>query len=193
MIGLNDVNNRQRYQRSAANFSRVVAGVTDWDAPTPVTEWTARDIVGHLTTWLPGLLGSGAPIAFVPIPDARRDPVAAWAGIDGQVQAILDDEELAGSPFTSTYFEPMSVGEVIDRFFTSDVVFHTWDLAKASGQDPQLDEQYIGAAYDGMQQMSETIRESGQFGEQQPVPEDATPVEEFFAFIGRNPRWTPPA
>ena len=36
------------------------------------------------------------------------------------------------------------------------------------------------------------IQGSGQFGEQQPVPDDATTQERFFAFIGRDPRWTPP-
>ncbi|HOT57104.1 MAG TPA: hypothetical protein PL014_08175, partial [Ornithinibacter sp.] len=30
--------------------------VSDWDAPTPVREWVARDIPEHLT-WLGGFLG----------------------------------------------------------------------------------------------------------------------------------------
>ena len=37
------------------------------------------------------------------------------------------------------------------------------------------------------------IRASGQFGQQQPVPDDASVQERFLAFIGRDPRWAPPA
>lgn len=39
--------------------------------------------------------------------------------------------------------------------------------------------------------MADMIRGSGQFGVQQDVPADASVVEKFFAFIGRDPRWTP--
>ncbi|MEZ5230509.1 MAG: maleylpyruvate isomerase N-terminal domain-containing protein, partial [Acidimicrobiales bacterium] len=46
------------YPAIADRFGAVVDSVNDWDAPTPVPEWRARDIVDHLTTWLPGLLGS---------------------------------------------------------------------------------------------------------------------------------------
>ena len=66
-----------------------------------------------------------------------------------------------------------------------------FDLARASGQDPELDEDYIAGAYAGMTGMADLIRGSGQFGVQQDVPADASVVEKFFAFIGRDPRWTP--
>ena len=44
-----------------------------------------------------------------------------------------------------------------------------------------------------MQAQAEMIRASGQFGQQQPVPDDASVQERFLAFIGRDPRWAPPA
>ena len=64
---------------------------------------------------------------------------------------------------------------------------------RATGQDDRLDEDYLAGALAGMQARAEMIRASGQFGEQQPVPDDASVQERFFAFIGRDPRWTPPA
>ena len=94
--------------------------------------------------------------------------------------------------FEHEHIGRMPLPQMLDQFFTSDVVFHTWDLARATGQDDSLDEDFIAGALAGMGQMEEMIRGSGQFGEQQPVPDDATTQERFFAFIGRDPRWTPP-
>ena len=45
-----------RHREVAGRFTDLVRGTTTWDAPAPVEGWTARDVVEHLTTWLPGLL-----------------------------------------------------------------------------------------------------------------------------------------
>ncbi len=187
-----DLSIPERYRAAAAAFTERVQGTTDWDVPTPVKEWCARDVVGHLA-WLPGMIGGGSSVTFEPIPSADLDPVATWAALDRQVQALLDDPATADLIYSSQFIGTKPVPEVVDQYFTSDVIFHTWDLARATGQDDQLDEAFIAGAYAGMQQMGEMIRASGQFGEQQPVPDDATVQEQFFAFIGRDPRWTPPA
>ncbi|MBP6996078.1 MAG: TIGR03086 family protein [Phycicoccus sp.] len=187
-----DLSIPERYRAAAAAFTDRVQGTTDWDVPTPVKEWHARDIVGHLA-WLPGMIGGGSSVTFEPLPSADDDPVAAWAALNRQVQALLDDADTADLVYSSQFIGTKPVPEVVDQYFTSDVIFHTWDLSRATGQDDQLDEGFIAGAYAGMQQMGEMIRSSGQFGEQQPVPDDATVQEQFFAFIGRDPRWTPPA
>lgn len=82
---------------------------------------------------------------------------------------------------------------LIDRIFTGDVFFHTWDLARSSGQDDTLDADLVHEALLGMRAAEDVLRPSGQFGEQQPVPAGATEQEELFAFLGRDPRWSPPA
>lgn len=183
----------ERYRAIAATFTDRVRGTTDWDAPTPVEEWQARDIVGHLIGWLPGMIGGGSSVTFEPVPSVQDDPVAAWTAFDAQVQALLDDPATNELIYSSQGIGTKPVPEVIDQYFASDVHFHTWDLSRASGQPDGLDPEFIAGAYAGMQQMGEMIRASGQFGEQQPVPEDATVQEQFIAFIGRHPRWTPPA
>ena len=67
---------------------------------------------------------------------------------------------------------------------------HTWDLARASGQDDTLDEAECAEVLAGMQQMAPVIRASGQFGDQQPVADDASAQEKLIAFIGRDPHWS---
>jgi hypothetical protein len=73
-------------------------------------------------------------------PSAEADPVAAWQVHADAVQRLL------GGPKAATSLRHPMVGEVpllvaVDRFYTTDVFMHTWDLARATGQDEQLDPQ----------------------------------------------------
>lgn len=181
----------ERYRVISERFSAVVRGVADWDAPTPVKEWRARDVVGHLAGWLPAMVHAGSSFRFTDGPSAETDPVGAWEALDPQVRHLLSDpavaEILHSNPHTGA---DRPLPEVVDQVFTGDVFFHTWDLARASGQDDTLDPDLIHAAFTSMSAMEEQLRPSGQFGQQQPVPEDATEQEKLFAFLGRDPRWT---
>ncbi|GAA1489841.1 maleylpyruvate isomerase family mycothiol-dependent enzyme [Brachybacterium sacelli] len=176
----------------ARGFTRTVHGVTDWDAPTPVVEWRARDVVGHLATWLPALIHGGSTFRFAEGPSIEEDPVGAWTQLSTQVQDLLEDpaaaEYLHSNPHTG---QDRPVPEVVDSVYTADVFFHTWDLARSSGQDDTLDPDLVHDAFTGMSAAEEQLRPSGQFGQQQPVPDVATEQEELFAFLGRDPRWTP--
>lgn len=192
MTSLTEMSVVDRYRSAADTFTDRVRGTHDWDAPSPVAEWRARDVVGHLTTWFPALLASGSPVRLDPAPSAEEDPVAAWAGVERQVRTLLEDPGSEQVVFSHEHIPTMPLPAMIDQFFTSDVVFHTWDLARATGQDDRLDEEFIAGALAGMSAQAEFIRGSGQFGDQQPVPDDATTQERFFAFIGRDPRWAPP-
>ena len=46
MEGLGAMSPAERYAAAADNFTRLVGGVSDWDGPSPVKEWTAREVVG---------------------------------------------------------------------------------------------------------------------------------------------------
>ena len=183
----------ERYGVIADGFARTVRGVTDWDAPTPVAEWRARDVVGHLVTWLPAMIHGGSSFRFAEGPSADQDPVGAWAHLDDQLRALFADPAadryLHSNPHTGS---DRPLPGVIDEFFTGDVFFHTWDLARSSGQDDRLDPGMVHDAYTGMSAAEEYLRPTGQFGQQQPDPKGATEQEKLFAFLGRDPRWTPP-
>ncbi|SMC87878.1 TIGR03086 family metal-binding protein [Janibacter indicus] len=193
MSSLAELSVADRYRSAADGFARRVAGTSDWDSPTPVAQWRARDVVGHLTSWLPALVASGCEVRLDPVPSAEEDPVGAWAGLDAQIRSLLDAPATEEVVFQHEHIGRMPLPQMLDQYFTSDVLFHTWDLARATGQDDRLDEDYLAGALAGMQAQAEMIRASGQFGQEQPVPDDASVQERFFAFIGRDPRWTPPA
>ena len=175
----------------AGRFGELVRGapVALWDAPSPVPEWTARDVVRHPLTWLPGFLQGGAGVTLAPGPSVDEDPVSAWQAHADAVQALLDDPDTAGRTLSNPYIGDLPLETAIDRFYTGDLFLHTWDLARATGQEPQLDEQRSAEMLQGMTQMEEILRSSGQYGPRVDVPAGASAQDRLVGFIGRDPGW----
>jgi len=181
----------ERHRSMAAGFTARVLGAKDWDAPAPVEGWVARDVVRHLVEWLPGLLSGGSDVVLAAGPSADVDPVAAWQVHCDAVQELLDDPATPARMLTNQYIGELPVDAAVDRFYTTDVFMHTWDLARATGQDDRLDEATCAALLAGMEPLDEMLRMSGQYGPRVPVPDSADAVTKLMAFIGRDPNWEP--
>ncbi len=181
----------ERHRRFAGTFTERVHGVRDWDAPAPVDGWTARDVVDHLTTWFPGFLADGSDVTLPAGPSAADDPVAAWTHHADAVQAVLDDPASAARIFENPHTGASPLPDAIDRFYTSDVFLHTWDLARATGQDDQLDVHTCEQMFAGMEPMAEVLYASGQYGPRVEVPEDNDVQTKLLGLIGRDPSWRP--
>lgn len=176
------------YVATADRFGSVVDAVTDWDAPTPVPEWHARDIVDHLTTWLPGLLGSCGVALPAGDPD---DPVGSWHRQDAALRSLL--AERGSEELTHAFLGTKPLAEMLAQVYVADVFLHTWDLARAAGLDDRLDPARCEAMVTGMAQMEDVIRGSGHYGPAWPLPlADTDPQRRLIAFIGRDPDWHPP-
>lgn len=181
-----------RHREVAGAFTDRVLGTRSWDAPAPVAGWTARDVVAHLTEWFPGFLAAGAGVELARGPSATEDPVAAWRMHAEAVQALLDDPATPGRVLANPHIGEMPLDVAVDRFYTVDVFMHTWDLARATGQDDRLDAELCAELLAGMEPMEDVIRSSGQFGRRVPVPPGADPQTALLGFIGRDPSWRPP-
>ncbi|WP_226345566.1 TIGR03086 family metal-binding protein [Agilicoccus flavus] len=176
----------------AGAFTDVVAGVADWDAPAPVEGWAARDVVDHLTTWLPALLDGGSDARLPAGPPVEADPAAAWRAHAAAVQELLDDPRTASKLLSNPHIGELPLPTAIDRFYTSDVFMHTWDLARASGQEVRLDPDVCAEMLAGMSGMEDVLRGSGQYGPRVDVRDDAPVQDRLMGFIGRDPAWRPP-
>lgn len=172
----------------AGHFAEVAAaaGPRGWDAPAPVPGWTARDVVGHLVDWFAGFLVTGSGIEL-PAVDVGTDPAGAWRRRAADVQALLDDE--GDRRFAHPHTGEAPLAEAIDRFYTADVFMHTWDLARALGVEPELDEARCAEMLAGMAPVEEMLRASGQYGPRVPVPDGASAQDRLMGFIGRDPAW----
>ena len=177
----------ERYQRVAGEFSSRVRAVPSdaWDNPSPCEGWTARDVVGHLTGWIPGFFGAHG-LEFPPVPSVQDDPVAAWETVRATLTEALADPAVAART-VETPFSSQSLAETVDMIVTGDVFTHTWDLARATGQDETLDPeqlQLMVAAIGAMPE--EAMRADGMFGPPIEVPSDADDQTKFLASVGRR-------
>ena len=180
----------RRHRLIADDFARRVHGTTDWSATAPVPGWAARDVVGHLVEWLPALVAGGSDVRLPDVPSPAEQPVAAWDAHQQAVQGLLDDPETAAAPFSNPHTGSMPLGQAIDRFYTSDVFLHTWDLARATGQDETLDPDLCAEMLAGMEPIDDLLRSSGQYGPKVPVAVDADVQTRLIGFIGRDPAWS---
>ncbi len=174
------------HRRIAGIFTERVGGVADWDAPAPVDGWLARDVVRHLVEWFPSFLQNGAGVTLASGPSADDDPAAAWRIHSNAVQELLDDPGTAARVLTNPNIGALPLDVAVDRFYTTDVFMHTWDLARASGQDEMLDPNKCAEMLDGMVPFEDAMRSSGQYGPRIEVPADADVQTRLLGFIGRD-------
>jgi uncharacterized protein (TIGR03086 family) len=180
-----------RHRQIADTFTERVRGTRDWDVPSPVAEWSARDVVGHLVEWFPSFLSAGAGVDLPRGPSVDEDPVAAWVVHCDGVQAVLDDPATPGRFLQNPHIGEVPLDRAIDQFYTADVFMHTWDLARATGQDDRLDPDFCALLLGGMVDFEDGMRSSGQYGARVDVPADADPQSRLLGFIGRDPLWKP--
>ena len=188
MAALTELTPADRHRTIAAGFTEHAAVVQDWAAPTPVTDWTARDIVAHLVGWFTEFLSAGG-VALPAGPAVTDDPLAAWTAHAAAVQALLDSDAADGDfshPMAGTH----RLADAIDRFYTADVYMHTWDLATANGRKSGLDPEFATHMLTGMVGIEDLLRSSGQYGPPVAVADDADPVTRLVGFIGRDPAWS---
>ena len=188
-MGLTELDPAARHREVAAGFADVIAVVADWDAPTPVDGWAARDVVAHLVDWFTGFLDAGG-VRLPGGPGVADDPARAWSAHAAAVQDLLD-----GPSAQETFTHPMAgehrLADAVDRFYTVDVYMHSWDLARSQGVTPGLDPDYARGLLEGMIPIDELLRSSGQYGPAVEVPADADAVSRLMGFVGRDPAWSP--
>jgi uncharacterized protein (TIGR03086 family) len=174
------------YQVVSAGFDAAVESVApdQWGTQSPCEEWTARDIVAHIVAGhrnvLSGLRGEEPEGLGV-----DEDPTQAWEDVSQAVAAITQDPDVVRKEIDGPVGK-MSVGEVIDRFVTMDLLIHTWDLARTVGADEHLDEDAVARAYEVLKPMDEMIRRPNFFGPKLDPPVDADLQTEFLYFVGRR-------
>ena len=181
--------NRDLHERAVQGFIKLTEPITEgqWDDPTPCSEWKVRDLVGHV---------SGGNHLFAAI--ARGEKPTGDAPPGDPKQALADSAKVAKESFAPD--------EVNDRMFelpfgtmpaqiaigihTLDVIVHSWDLAKATGQVPVVDQGLLEAVW-GIAQMfpeSPQLRgEGGPFGPKVECADDAPLYDRLVAHLGRTP------
>lgn len=180
--------------RAHAEFSRGLDAVVDWSAPTPDTEWDVAALVRHVIEeqqWVPALLGGltidEAGGRIEPLGDDlagewRRHSAAAtdawarvsWAGAAGGTSVQLSYDTVTAEDYL--------------REQVSDVVIHSWDLARAVGADERLDGLLVQATWTIFEPLQDTLAASGLYAHAIKMPDDAPLQARLLAITGRDPR-----
>jgi uncharacterized protein (TIGR03086 family) len=177
-------------QRLAAReFGARIAAVTDWHAPTPDTDWDTADLVRHVVDeqrWVAPLL------AGYPMERARRrlDPIGSDLAAEWERHAAEASEAWAAADPTALVelsSDTVTVHEYL-REQTSDVIIHTWDLARAAGAEERLPDELVEAAWDYFSPIQETLEGTGLFASRVELPDDAPLQHRLLALTGRDPR-----
>jgi uncharacterized protein (TIGR03086 family) len=181
----------ERFRRVAGAFTDRVSAVPagGWDRPAPCEGWVARDVVVHMVEWMPSFLArAGVDLALDIAPGTAGDePAKAWEQLAQSLQALLDDPDLASSEIDVAPVGRHELEVAIDRFFTGDILIHTWDLARATGLDETLDGPMVSEMLVGMQPHDDALRQSGHYGPKVEVPDSADDQTKLLAFTGRHP------
>lgn len=170
---------------SSAFLQRLDAITEDqWTSPTPCDEWDVRALVDHSVTVHHMMLANAGLPREAPGPDA--DIAAAWREARQAVLDALADDETASkkvmSPMGETQFS-----KVVGGLLSSDTLFHTWDLARATGQDETLDPAACERVLGAMGPMEDFLRGAGLFKDRIDVAGDADAQTRMLAFGGRQP------
>jgi uncharacterized protein (TIGR03086 family) len=168
-----------------AHTHAVIAGVQpdQYDDPTPCTEWTVRDLLGHVigvVAMFGQTAGGEPPTEFVLAPDpaaqfadAAKANLAAW-----RTTGILEQTlNLPAGPMP---------GQVYATINLIDTATHTWDLATATRQQPELPTDVAAAAYAVARQFVGPDLRAGRFAAEIPCGPDATTTQQLVAFLGRT-------
>lgn len=175
--------------RAHQDFARRIATVTDWNAPTPDTDWSVRDLVKHVVEeqqWVPHLLaGRSVAQARASIDVLRDDLAGEWA-----LYSLAALAAWRSTPVDATVqlsYDTVPMAEYL-REQVADVTIHTWDLARAIGGDDALDEELVSAVWTVFEPQRDTLEASGLFASPVPVAEDAPLQTRLLAVTGRDDR-----
>ena len=178
--------------RAAQEFDRRMHAVTadGWHAPTPCTEWDVHDLVNHVvneTRWIPPLL-AGKTIEDVG--DSLdgdllgSDPYASWD--DARKEAVAASQSADPSQLVHVSFGDIRAEDYLGQV-AFDHVIHSWDLARATGSEDQIDPELVPVAYDFITPQAEFWRSGGSFGPAVDVPAGSDRQAELLALTGRRP------
>jgi uncharacterized protein (TIGR03086 family) len=192
--------------RAIATAAPVVAGVRPHQLhlPTPCADFDVEQLLGHLLFTLDRVvsIGRGETLGLrdevVTSDDWAADLTARFAAVEA---AWSDDARLAAD--VELPWATMSGGDALG-VYTNEVTVHTWDLARATGQQVEFDSAVVASAMAAIERelpmadrspiwesfLAEApagIDFAPPFADATPLPADASPIDRLVAWNGRRP------
>jgi uncharacterized protein (TIGR03086 family) len=191
--GMNDP--RDIFRRAVAQTQSIIAAVRTDQAglPTPCDEWDVRTLASHLTGVVirVALVGEGADALSVPpFAELAGDPAPGWAAAYRSAAARAAAAWADDAKLDAMFAVPWGKvpGRVALAGYVREVLAHGWDLAAATGQQTELDEE-LGAFALAVAERSLPAdgRDGIPFGPVVEAPAGAGTYAQLAAWLGRTP------
>jgi uncharacterized protein (TIGR03086 family) len=183
---------------AAQRMAALLDGVADdqLPAPTPCPDYSLGDLVDHV---------GGFAIAFTAAAEKATLPGDAqtasgdasrlgddWrARTGGALHRLAEAWQKPDAWTGMTQAGPIEMpGEIAGVVALNELVVHGWDVAKASGQPYEIDDETL-AACQGFYSMFGEDDRGDAFGSVVDVPDDAPLLDRVIGLSGRDPGWTP--
>ena len=170
------------YTTTVARARAAVEGVADdqLGLSTPCSEWNVQQLLDHMAGAQTGIAGM-----------VTGGEVAAEGSATEKIEAALAAiSKAAAEPGGLEKVVESRMGEMpVERMIgmaVGDLAIHTWDLAKATGQDTALDEAVVEFLHPLMEGVSKR-GPSPAFAAPVAVPDDAPRQDRLLGFTGREP------
>jgi uncharacterized protein (TIGR03086 family) len=175
----------ERYACVADGFGARLNGVaTDrWSSDSPCVEWTARDVAVHVINTHRRVRAALGDVDYEEL-DREGDLKAPWASATQGIRAALTDESLASKTVGGVFGE-QPFASLVGRLLCADTLIHTWDLARATGQDDALNEDASAKALEFLTPIDDAIRRPGGFAPKLTPPDGADIQTRLLSFAGR--------
>ncbi|OEJ34454.1 TIGR03086 family metal-binding protein [Streptomyces subrutilus] len=183
----------ERHAQALRLFGERLRAVGDgqWDAPTPCTEWSVRDLVNHVTgeqLWIPPLVSEGRTAGEMG--DAfsgdvlGADPVAAWDRASAAAQAAFAAPGALDRTVRLSYGP--ALGSAYCSELTADCVVHIWDLSRAIGADDRLPDGLVEFSLKEVMPYAGGLAASGMYAAPLEVPAGADAQTRLLRLLGRR-------
>ncbi|MFD3540705.1 TIGR03086 family metal-binding protein [Streptomyces sp. NPDC058662] len=162
-----------------------------WDAPTPCTRWSVRQVVHHVTEeqlWIPPLVTDGRTVeelgdAF-PGDLLGADPAAAFERAAAAATAAFAAPGALHRTVRLSYGP--ALGSAYCSELTADCVVHTWDLARGIGADDRLPGGLVEFSLQEVLPYAAGLAAGGMYAPALEVPDGADAQTRLLALLGRR-------
>lgn len=159
-------------------------GADQWEQNVPsCPEWTVGQLVRHVLGTHNGTLSTIGKSATTEGADSEL--AANFAAARAEIITALDDPEVSGKTIQGPLGES-KFSDLAGSLLIGDTLFHTWDLAHATGQDETLDEESCVAVLRALGPLDEAIRRPGFFGPKLSDADDTDAQSRLLSFGGRQ-------
>jgi uncharacterized protein (TIGR03086 family) len=189
---VSDAPDAARYRAVTNGFLARVAGIgpDGWGGASPCEGWTVRDVVAHVVIVhrrvLARLDGGKLPGIEPLPPEPGEDLPGDLRALVAEVREAVEDPGRAARQVDSIIGR-LSFAELVGTLLCADVLLHTWDVARATGQDERLDAAAVADAMRFLLPRDRDLRVPEEFGPRLEAPPGADEQARLIAFSGRVP------